>query len=408
MLGASGMIGRAILAAARGAETLDLVPASHRQRPGHRQVDFESLTTAEAWVGILGDEAAGAFDAVVNCVGIWSGSAERFEHVQYTVPVALFEACRRLGIRVVQVSALGFSADSPLPYAATKARADRALLDSGADAVVVCPSLVFGSDGDSSRFFLNLAALPLQVDFGFARNLQPVHVDEVAQAVVAALRDQAPPRTVACAGPRAISIPEYFDALRAGMGLRPVPLRLRLPRACGRLLFEAGDRLGLHFVNRQSMALLDTGTQLGRDEPAARPYETFATPADRQAVHEHALYLFARVGIAVLWLWTAFATWFAWPHAESLAWLDSLWPGLGTPAWLAASCGLDAAMGIAALVWPRRRLWLAQCALTAVYTLGMAVALPWTALHPLGPLTKNLAVMASLLFLAQQEARRGR
>jgi uncharacterized protein YbjT (DUF2867 family) len=64
-------------------------------------------------------------DAVVNCVGIWIGTVEQFELVQYTVPVALFDACSQLGIRVVHLSALGFSAQSTLPYASTKARADQ-------------------------------------------------------------------------------------------------------------------------------------------------------------------------------------------------------------------------------------------------------------------------------------------
>lgn len=405
VLGASGMVGRAIQALASDADDLDLLPASHRHRAGHVHVDYASFTTPEAWVQVLRDHRV---DAVVNCVGIWSGTVEEFELVQVTVPVALFDACSRLGVRVIHLSALGFSAQSPLPYASTKARADQYLLTHCATGVVIYPSLVYGSDGDSSRFFLNLAALPLQVDFGYSSNLQPVHVREVARAVVGALRADAPPRTIECVGTHPISIPDYFDALRAGMGLKPTPLRLTLPSWCGQVVFRAGELLGAQFVNRQTWILLETGTHSGRQNPAALPYSRFATPDDRRMTQETQLYWFARLGLAFLWLWTAAVTYFVWPRDDTLSWLESLWPGLGTPLWLAASCVLDAAMGVASLVWPRKRLWQAQFALTAVYSVGLAVALPWSWSHPFGPLTKNLAVMATMLFLALQESRRGR
>ncbi|MCW5635045.1 MAG: SDR family oxidoreductase [Rubrivivax sp.] len=404
LLGASGMIGREILRAAHDAGSLDMLAASHRDRPGHLRVDYEALTTAEAWVAVLREHRV---DAVVNCVGIWSGSAEDFERVHTTVPVALFGACGRLGLRIVHVSALGFRTDSPLPYVATKARAEQHLLGQAPSGVVVQPSLVFGPEGASTRFFLALAALPVHVDFGFARNLQPVHVREVATAVLAALRAADPPRSVECAGAHAVTVAEYLEALRAGMGLGP-PLKLHLPPAWARVLFGAGELVGARFVNRQTWVLLQSGTRSEHANPAALPYERFATPAERHAVREMQLYAFARAGIAFLWLWTALVTWFAWPHGETLQWLASLWPALGTPFWLGASCLLDVAMGVAALAWPRRRLWLAQFWLTVAYSAGLALALPWTWSHPLGPLTKNLAVLATLLFLAMHEGRRGR
>ena len=404
VLGASGMIGQEIRREARGSIDLSMLAASHRDRPGYVRVDYESLTDAEAWADVLRTHR---IDAVVNCVGIWSGTAAEFERVQFTVPVALFDACRELGLRIVQVSALGFQADSPLPYASTKARADRYLLENCPAGVVVYPSLVFGSDGESSRFFLELSALPVQVDFGFASNLQPVHVREVAKAVLEVLRAAQPPRIVECAGTHAISIPEYFQALRSGMGLRPAPLNLRLPTWCGRLLFSAGNLAGAHFVNRQTWILLQSGTRSDRTYPNALPYSDFASRSDLRYVRERQLYWFARLGVAFLWLWTALVTWFAWPRGESLGWLERLLPGLGTTAWLGASCILDAAMGVASLLRPRKALWLAQFWLTAAYSLGVVLALPWTLVHPLGPLTKNLCVLTVMLFLAMQEPRRG-
>ena len=83
VLGASGMIGRAIREEARRAEELELLPASHRDRPGHVRIDYESLTTPEAWARVLRDSR---IDAIVNCVGIWSGTVEECELVQGVHP----------------------------------------------------------------------------------------------------------------------------------------------------------------------------------------------------------------------------------------------------------------------------------------------------------------------------------
>ena len=399
------MIGRAIQDIVKTHPTLELVPASHRQRSGYVHVDYEALTSASSWSKLLADHHV---DAVVNCVGIWSGTPRQFELVQYTVPVALFDACHALGLRIVHLSALGFSVDSPLPYASTKARADRYLLEHCRTGVVVYPSLVFGNDGDSSRFFLNLAALPLQVDFGFARNLQPVHVSEVASAVAGALIREDPGRAIDCAGTHAVTIQEYFAALRTGMGLNPAPLTLKLPLWCSKLLFQAGELFRAHFVNNQTWVLLQTGTQSDRANPCAMAYAKFATPEDLHRVRQTQLYWFARLGMAFLWLWTAAVTLWAWPQSQTLSWLDSLCKGLGTMPWLLASCALDAAMGVASLTWPRTSLWLAQFGLTAVYSVGLAFALPWAWAHPFGPLTKNVAVLVTLLYLAMNESKRGR
>jgi hypothetical protein len=63
-------------------------------------------------------------------------------------------------------------------------------------------------------------------------------------------------------------------------------------------------------------------------------------------------------------------------------------------------------MGLLSLFRGGRRLWQAQFALTAVYSIGMAIALPWSWAHPLGPLTKNLAVLFTMLYVAVHEPRR--
>ncbi len=88
------------------------------------------------------------------------------------------------------------------------------------------------------------------------------------------------------------------------------------------------------------------------------------------------LYWFARTGIALIWIWTAIVSWFIYPQAESVEWLRRLGCVDQTQLLLAAACLFDLAMGIAASLFPSRRLWLFQILLVLFYTLAISIFLP--------------------------------
>jgi cell division protein FtsW (lipid II flippase) len=65
---------------------------------------------------------------------------------------------------------------------------------------------------------------------------------------------------------------------------------------------------------------------------------------------------------------------------------------------------LDLLFGLAILFLARRRwLWLAQLGLIGFYTIVIAFKLPEFLLHPYGPLTKNLPMLAAIWLLYQLE-----
>lgn len=66
-----------------------------------------------------------------------------------------------------------------------------------------------------------------------------------------------------------------------------------------------------------------------------------------------------------------------------------------------AGAGVDAALGLAMLLWPARWSYLAALAVMGLMTLVGTVLDPTLWLHPLGPLTKNLPIAAVLLALAR-------
>lgn len=179
-------------------------------------------------------------DAVVNLVAILHGSEDDFERVHVELPLSLAEVCAADGVRrVVHVSAMGVSQDGPSRYQRSKARGEEVLRGSGLDLTILRPSVVFGA-GDR---FLNLfarmqAVLPVVPLAGAHARFQPVWVEDVAQAVVACLRDSGLPmssvgQTFECAGPDVLTLADLVRlAGRYGSRQRPV---LPLPAALARL-----------------------------------------------------------------------------------------------------------------------------------------------------------------------------
>ena len=117
------------------------------------------------------------------------------------------------------------------------------------------------------------------------------------------------------------------------------------------------------------------------------------------------LYWSMRLGMAFIWIWTAAVSWFVWPHAQSLEWLRRLGvTSLAEPVFVAA-CLVDLSLGVASCVFATRRLWQLQFALVVSYSLAVAIALPEFLVHPFGPITKNVAVLACLAWLVIVERR---
>ncbi|OSZ76558.1 complex I NDUFA9 subunit family protein [Hydrogenophaga sp. IBVHS1] len=179
-------------------------------------------------------------DAVVNLVAILHGSEDAFEKVHVELPLSMAEACVANGLRrVVHVSALGVSLDAPSRYQRSKARGEEVLRGASLDLTILRPSVIFGA-GDR---FLNLFArmqsvLPLVPLAGARARFQPVWVEDVASAVVAALRDTDLPmssvgQTFECAGPEVYTLADLVRiAGRHGSRQRPI---LPLPGALARL-----------------------------------------------------------------------------------------------------------------------------------------------------------------------------
>jgi len=169
---------------------------------------------------------AGA-DAVVNLVGAFAGDLDAL-HVR--APAALAAAARAAGASAfVQVSANGANADSKADYARTKAEGEAAVLAAFPKATILRPSVVFGPDDGFINLFAGLiAAFPVLPVFCPEAKLQPVFVDDVAQAIANAAADPARlgGKTFELVGPEIITMRELNQRIAAATGRKPLFIEL--------------------------------------------------------------------------------------------------------------------------------------------------------------------------------------
>lgn len=150
-------------------------------------------------------------DAVVNCVNIVTPEGKsNFSNVFEDGARNIARLSSEMGVaHVVHISGLGVDPDSPSRYVASKARGERAVLEARPDAVILRPSVIFGS-GDT--FFNRLAGLtrlgPIMPIIGAKTKVQPVHVDDVALAATKAACGEVEPGIYELGGPEIMTLRE--------------------------------------------------------------------------------------------------------------------------------------------------------------------------------------------------------
>ena len=130
-------------------------------------------------------------EACVNLVAVLYESRRQTFEALHVEGAARIAAMAKAGgaQRLVHVSALGASAESPSAYARSKAAGEAAVRAAFAEAVVLRPSVIFGpGDAFFNRFAAMAVSAPvLPLIGGGQTRFQPVFVGDVAAAVAAAL-----------------------------------------------------------------------------------------------------------------------------------------------------------------------------------------------------------------------------
>jgi len=158
---------------------------------------------------------AGA-DVVINCVGILKeDSRQRFDGVQSEGAGRISRLAADAGVKqMVHLSAIGADANGESAYSRSKAEGEALVREAFPGAVILRPSIIFGSE---DAFFNRFAAMtrlgPVLPVVGADTKFQPVHVDDVAAAAVAAIEAGSSGMTYELGGPEVASFRELMDKM---------------------------------------------------------------------------------------------------------------------------------------------------------------------------------------------------
>jgi uncharacterized protein YbjT (DUF2867 family) len=239
VFGGTGFFGRRLVqrVVAEGASVRVAVRHSERARSILDAVDLDRVTILRADVrdqASVAAAVAGA-DAVVNAVSAYvekSGVTFEAIHEKGAETVAREAAAAGVG-RLVLLSGIGADPESRSPYIRARGRGELVVRRAFPGATIVRPGAMFGPGdalfGALATLVPLLPVLPL-IGGGGSR-LQPVYVEDVADAVTRVLADSGTAgRTYELAGPKIYTLLELIRFALRLMGRRrpllPIPFAL--------------------------------------------------------------------------------------------------------------------------------------------------------------------------------------
>jgi uncharacterized protein YbjT (DUF2867 family) len=188
-------------------------------------------------------------DAVVNCVGILNRSGRNsFDAVQAEGAGRIARIASTEGVaHLVQISAIGADAGSDSAYSRTKAEGEAAVLAAFPGAVILRPSIIFGTEDGFFNRFASMARLgPILPVVGANTRFQPVYVDDVALAAVKGVLGGADAGVYELGGPE-------VDSFRGLMQRMLAVIQRR--RAVVNVPFWAASLMGFAFDALQAVTL---------------------------------------------------------------------------------------------------------------------------------------------------------
>jgi NADH dehydrogenase len=241
VLGGTGFLGRRIVRALRRRDWTVRVAA---RRPGDGGDGLEPVFADLRDAASLAAAIEGAA-AVVNAVSLYVERETSFEAVHVTGAARLARIAAAAGVpRLVHVSGIGSDPAARSPYIRARGRGEVVVREAFRDAVLLRPCVMFGP---SDAFLEPLAAIlrraPVLPLFGSGETLlQPVHLEDVAEAAARTAAGDAAP-VYELGGPETVSYRALVERLMAARGLKrplvPMPFMAWRALAAGASLLPS-------------------------------------------------------------------------------------------------------------------------------------------------------------------------
>lgn len=230
VLGGNGFIGRNIVAKlqAQGAQVL---VASRFKGNSMLQVNMQKKQQADDWLPIIK-----GFDVVVNSVGILrERKGESYASIHTFAVESLADACAKLDVRLIHISAIGLTSNAKSNFITSKYWGEQAILTSGANAIIVRPSLLDGEGGYGAKWFRRVAKWPIQFVMQSQGLIAPLQVTDLGMAVAnlcmmqTGFLPEGKPKIIELGGSDVMTIAQYLAKLRASNQQKPA-LQLVMPK----------------------------------------------------------------------------------------------------------------------------------------------------------------------------------
>src|SRR6476660_7296165 len=207
---------------------------------------------------------------VVNAVSLYvEHGTETFQSLHVERAQRLATQAYQAGVeRLVHVSGIGADAASPSRYIRKRGEGELAVRAAFANALLIRPAVMFGTDDVFLTTILKLLRqLPIYPMFGRGRTrLQPVYVEDVAEAVVRVMwRAETPSKFFEFGGPRVYSYEEFLRAVAHQAGL--APLLVPIPFAVWRALAWVSQILPGPPLTRNQVELMQIDTVSSPEVP---------------------------------------------------------------------------------------------------------------------------------------------
>jgi NADH dehydrogenase len=217
----------------------------------------------------VADAVAGS-DAVVNAVSLYvEHGPETFRSVHVESARRVAAEAQRAGIaRLVHVSGIGADAGSTSQYIRSRGEGESAVRAACPGAIIIRPAVMFAVD---DAFLTTIATLlrrlPAYPMFGGGTTkLQPVHVEDVAEAIARVIqRSEEQPLTIECGGPRVYSYEELLRTVAEGVGVKATLFPLPFP--AWHALASIGELLPSPPITRNQVELMQVDNIASGDLP---------------------------------------------------------------------------------------------------------------------------------------------
>jgi NADH dehydrogenase len=286
VFGGTGFLGRRVvdrfLAAGIGVRVAAR-QATSADPPKRDAASFEAFDADIRDENAVAGAVAGA-DVVVNAVSLYVERGDlTFAAVHVEGAARLAEQARLAGAgRLIHLSGIGADLGSRSTYVRSRAAGEAAVRKRFPAATILRPSVMFGADDSFLntliRMVRTLPVLPLFAD-GSVR-LQPVHVDDVASAIVAAASRSDPPDALyELGGPEVLTYRQLLERVARRAGRRP--LLVPVPYAVWFLLARAAAVLPNAPLTEDQVALMMDDNVADPGKPGLSSLIDAATPVDR-------------------------------------------------------------------------------------------------------------------------------